>query len=109
LAETAMATEHTDPYDRLSALSPSKWTRRDRLEQQFLEKVRAMVGLHLAVADGVERSAYELVDELRDEGLRCEHVLLALKALVKRSAAQPLMLISEIVPLCITHYYKTTP
>ena len=45
-------------------------------------------------------------DELREEGLRCEHMLLALKALLKRGAAEPRMLISEIVPLCITYYYK---
>ena len=31
---------------------------------------------------------------------------LALKALLKRSAAEPRMLISEIVPLCITYYYN---
>ena len=34
---------------------------------------------------------------------------LALKALVKRSAAQPHVLIGEIVPLCITHYYEAKP
>jgi hypothetical protein len=103
-----MATEHSDPYDRLSAIFPRRWTRRDLLEQQFLEKVRGMAGLHLTAADHVEHSAYELVDDLRQEGLRCEHVLLAIKALLRRSAAQPAMLISEIVPLCITYYYKTT-
>jgi hypothetical protein len=55
--------------------------------------------------DGVERAAYAFVDELRDEGLYCEHALLALKVLVKQSAAQPRVLINELVPLCITHYY----
>ncbi len=64
-----------------------------------------MAGLHLSAADGVERAAYELVDILREDGLQCEHALLALKALVRRSAAQPPMLISEIVPLCIAYYY----
>jgi hypothetical protein len=104
-----MATEHSDPHDWLSAISPRKWTRRDRLEQQFLERVRGMTGLHLTAADDVERAACELIDELREEGLRCEHVLLALKALVRRSAAQRPMLMSEIVPLCITYYYKAKP
>jgi hypothetical protein len=100
-----MATGLSDSHDRPSAISTATWIRRDRLEQQFLANVRAMVGLHLTAGDGVERAAYALVDELREEGLRCEHTLLALKALVKRTAAQPQMLISEIVPLCITYYY----
>ncbi|GEM_PF-4777622 len=104
-----MATEHSDQHTHLSAISPSTRTRRARLEQQFLEKVRSMAGLHLAAGDGVERAAYELVDELRGEGLRCEHMLLALKALLKRSAAEPHLLTRELVPLCITYYYKTKP
>jgi hypothetical protein len=57
------------------------------------------------MADGVERAAYDLVDELREEGLRCEHALLAIRALVCRSAGQPHVVIREIVPLCITYYY----
>jgi hypothetical protein len=104
-AEGVMATGLNDSHDRPAAISPPTWVRRDRLEQQFLAKVRAMAGFHLAAGDGVERAAYALVDELREEGLRCEHTLLALKALVRRTAAQPQMLISEIVPLCITYYY----
>ncbi len=80
-----MATELNDSHDRHAAISPSMWMRRDRLERQFLDRVRAMAGLHLAAGDGVEGAAYELVDELREEGLRCEHMLLALKALLKRS------------------------
>lgn len=102
----AMATELNDSHDRHAAISPSMWMRRDRLERQFLDRVRAMAGLHLAAGDGVEGAAYELVDELREEGLRCEHMLLALKALLKRSAGEPHMLIREIVPLCIIYYYK---
>ncbi len=102
----AMATELNDQHDRRSAISAFVWMRRDRLERQFVDRVRAMAGLHLAAGDGVERAAYELVGELREEGLRCEHVLVALKALLKRSAAEPRVLISEIVPLCITYYYK---
>jgi hypothetical protein len=104
-----MDTGLSDPHDRPSAVSPPSWALRDRLEQQFLQKIRAMVGLHLTADDGVERSAYALVDELRAEGLHCEHALLALKALVKRSTAQPNVLIGEIVPLCITHYYAAKP
>ena len=68
-----------------------------------------MMGLHLTAADGVERAAYDLVDELREEGLRCEQTLLALKALVRRSAAEPHLLTREIVPLCITYYYTAKP
>jgi hypothetical protein len=104
-----MATGLNDSHDRPPAISPATWVRRDRLEQQFLAKVRAMADFHLTAADGVERAAYALVDELREEGLRCEHALLALKALVRRAAAQPQMLISEIVPLCITYYYTPAP
>jgi hypothetical protein len=109
LVEGAMETRLSDPHDRPSAISSATRTRRDRVEQQFVDKVRAMVGAHLTAADGVERAAYELVDELREEGLRCEHALVALKALVKRNAVQPYVLLSEIVPLCITYYYKTKP
>jgi hypothetical protein len=104
-----MATGLSDSYDRPAAISPSTWVRRDRLEQQFLARVRAMRSFHLTAGDGIERAAYALVDELREEGLRCEHALLALKALVRRTAAQPQMLISEIVPLCITYYYTPAP
>ena len=104
-----MATGLSDPHDRPSAISPPSWARRERMEQQFVQEIRAMPGLHLTADDGVERAAYALVDELREEGLRCEHALLALKVLVKRCAAQPHVLISEIVPLCITHYYRTNP
>lgn len=68
-----------------------------------------MPDLHLTAGDGVERAIYELVDELRAEGLRCEHMLLALKALLRRSAAEPHMLIREMVPLCISYYYKPAP
>ena len=64
-----MATELNDSHDRRSAISPSTWMRRDRLERQFLDRVRAMAGLHLAAGDGVERAAYQLVDELREGGL----------------------------------------
>jgi hypothetical protein len=100
-----MATGLSDSHDRPSAFSAAAWARRDRLERKFLDKVRAMVGFHLVAADGVERAAYDLVDELRDEGLRCEHMLLAIKALVCRGAEQPHVLTKEIVPLCITYYY----
>jgi hypothetical protein len=112
LFEGTMQTGLSDPCDRTSANSALTATpataRRDRVERQFVDKVRAMAGLHLTAADGVERAAYELVDVLREEGLHCEHALLALKALVRRSAAEPPMLISEIVPRCITYYYKTS-
>jgi hypothetical protein len=100
-----MATGLSDSQDRSSTISQATWARRERLERQFLDRVRAMTGLHLTAADGVERAAYDLVDELREEGLRCEQTLLALKALVRRIAAEPQMLISEIVPLCIIYYY----
>jgi hypothetical protein len=104
-----METGLSDPHDRPSANSLSTSTstpgRRARVERQFVDKVRAMAGLHLTAGDGVERAAYELLDILREEGLHCEHALLALKALVRRDAAQPSVLISEIVPLCITYYY----
>jgi hypothetical protein len=100
-----MATGLRDSQDRPSGVSQATWARRDGLERQFLDKVRGMVGFHLTTADGVERAAYDLVDELREEGLRCEHTLVAVKALLCRSAAQPRVLIKEIVPLCITYYY----
>jgi hypothetical protein len=100
-----MATGLSDSQDRPSRISQARWTRRDRLERQFLDKVRGMASFHLTGADGVERAAYALVEELREEGLRCEHALLAIKALVCRSAEQPHVLIREIVPLCITYYY----
>jgi hypothetical protein len=107
LVEGAMETRLSDPHGRPSANAPSTFTsaRRDCVEQRFVDKVRGMVGLHLTAADGVERAAYELVDVLCEEGLHCEHALLALKALVRHSAAQPHVLLSEIVPLCITYYY----
>ncbi len=59
------------------------------------------------MASSVPRTHWS--NELREEGLRCEHTLLALKALVRRTAAQPQMLISEIVPLCIIYYYAPAP
>jgi hypothetical protein len=79
--------------------------RRERAERELVERMRAMAGSHLTTADGVERAAYELIDELREEGLHCEHALLAVKALVKRVLAEPRVLLSEIVPRCITYYY----
>ncbi len=57
-----MATGLSDSHDRHSAISPATWLRRDRLEQQFLAKVRAMAGFHLTAGDGVERAAYALVE-----------------------------------------------
>ena len=104
-----MATGLSDSYDRPPAISPATRVRRDRLEQQFLARVRAMAGFHLTAGDGVEWAAYALVSQLRAEGLRCEQTLLALKALVRGAAAQPEMLISEIVPLCIAYYYRPAP
>jgi hypothetical protein len=106
-----METRLGDPHDRPSANSQSTSTststsaRRDRMERHLVDKVRAMVSLHLTAADGVERAAYELVDVLREEGLHCEHALLAVKALVRRTVAEPHMLLGEIVPRCITYYY----
>src|ERR1700728_3349641 len=100
-----MATGLSDSQGRLAAISQATWAQRDRVERQFLDKVRGMAGFHLTIADGVERAAYDLVDELREEGLRCEHALVAIKALVCRSGEQPHVLIREIVPLCITYYY----
>jgi hypothetical protein len=102
-----METRLSDPHDRPAANSQSTSTsaRRDRVERQFVDKVRGMVSLHLTSADGVERAAYELVDVLREEGLYCEHALLALKALVRRSVAESQVLLGEIVPRCITYYY----
>ncbi len=102
-----METGLRDSHDRHFAISPATGARRDRVERQFLAKVYAMSSYHLTAADGVERAAYDVVDELRAEGMRCEHMLLALKALVAGSAEQPHVLISELVPRCIVHYYET--
>jgi hypothetical protein len=63
-----MATGLSDSQDRPSRISQARWTRRDRLERQFLDKVRGMASFHLTGADGVERAAYALVEELREEG-----------------------------------------
>lgn len=89
--------------------SPSAATlaraRRDLAESELFERLHAMRQRHLNPADGVERTAYVLVDELRDEGMRCEQVLLALKALVNHASAHPGALLTELVPLCIIYYY----
>jgi hypothetical protein len=98
-----MATGLGDSQDWHFAHSPP--TRRDRLEAVFLAKVRGRSEFHLKPGDGVERAANDLVDAMREEGLRCEQVVLALKALVKESAEQPHVLTSEIVPRCIARYY----
>ena len=100
-----MATGLSDPNDRRSAISAPTWARRERVEQQFVDRVHAMADSHLTAGDGVERAAFELIDQLRDEGLHCEHALLAVKALVRRTVAQPHVLLREIVPRCITYYY----
>jgi hypothetical protein len=89
----------------ISAAPTTGRPRRVRAERAFLDKIRARGGLRLAAGDGVELTAYALVDELRDEGLRCEHVILALKALVHTAAGQPSALLRELVPLCIVYYY----
>lgn len=104
-----MATGLNDPFDRPAPISPASWSRRNRLEQQFLRRIRALAGYHLTAGDGVARAAYALVDELREEGVRCEHALIALKALVLRSAAHPRAVVNELVPLCINYYYTAKP
>ena len=91
--------------DRSPRIPAGPRARRGHLEQQFVDKVRAMNGLHLTATDGVERAALELVNELREEGL--EQALLVLKSLVTRCAAVPQVLIGEIVPRTIVYYYKT--
>jgi hypothetical protein len=101
----------SDRHDRTfpNSASPSPASRRERLERHLADRVRAMGGLRLTVMSGVERAAYELVDELRMDGLHCEHTLLVLKEIVKRSTANPHVVIGELVPLCIAHYYKSRP
>ena len=64
-----------------------------------------MHGAHMSATDGVARAAFELVDELRNQGMRCEQALLAVKATVLREATYPAVVNDEIVSLCIVHYY----
>ncbi len=64
-----------------------------------------MRGAHVSATDGVARAACALVDELRNQGMRCEQALLTVKAAVLREAAYPAIVYDEIVSLCIVHYY----
>jgi hypothetical protein len=100
-----MATEWGAPLNSPSATPPQATP--DSAEHQFLDALRALRGSGLTAADGVERAVYVLVDELRHDGLRCEQALLAVKALVRRAAAHPDALLTELVPLCIVRYYAS--
>jgi hypothetical protein len=82
--------------------------RSDRAEARLGAALRSMHGAHLIHADGVEVALCAFVDELKDEGLLCEKVLLAVKRRVAASAWYPDVLLGDIVPICITHYYAGT-
>ena len=98
-----MATEWGGPSNSPSAI-PSRAIL-DSAERHFLDTLRALRGSRLTAANGVERAVFVLVDQMRDDGLRCEQALLAVKALVRRAAAYPDAVLTEIVPLCIARYY----
>jgi len=98
-----MTTGWGDPSDVTSATSARE--RRESAEHELLERVQEVRGAHLTAADGVATAAYALIDELRAEGVRCEHALVTVKGLVSRVAAHPEALLDELVPLCIVRYY----
>src|ERR1700722_10961857 len=80
----------------------------DRAEARLGAALRSMQGAHLVHADGVEAALCAFVAALKDEGLLCEKVLLAVKRRVVESAWYPGVLLGDIVPICITHYYRGT-